>query len=87
MDFIASDLGLNYAIYSTFEEQERDMLDAIEKLYSQYQNVNEKLIISKNAINEMVEKAIQPDIEIDQERKKVKRIVIDVVSTPKMQTV
>jgi hypothetical protein len=79
MDFIASDLGLNYAIYSTFEEQERDMLDAIEKLYSQYQNVNEKLIISKNAINEMVEKAIQPDIEIDQERKKMKRIVIDVV--------
>jgi hypothetical protein len=35
----------------------------------------------------MVEKAIQPDIEIDQERKKMKRIVIDVVSTPKMQTV
>ena len=79
MDFIASDLGLNYAIYSTFEEQERDMLDAIEKLYNQYQTSDTKLIISKNAINEMVEKAIQPDIEIDQERKKMKRIVIDVV--------
>jgi hypothetical protein len=79
MDFIASDLGLNYAIYSTFEEQERDMLDAIEKLYNQYQTSDTKLIISKNAINEMVEKAVQPDIEIDQERKKMKRIVIDVV--------
>jgi hypothetical protein len=79
MDFIASDLGLNYAIYNTFEEQERDMLDAIEKLYNLYENIDDKLIISKNAINEMVEKAVQPDIEIDQERKKMKRIVIDVV--------
>ncbi len=79
MDFIASDLGLNYAIYSTFEEQEREMLDAIEKLYNQYQTSDTKLIISKNAINEMVEKAVKPDTEIDQERKKMKRIVIDVV--------
>jgi hypothetical protein len=37
MDLIASDLGLNYASYGTFEAQEKDMLDAIEKLYNQYQ--------------------------------------------------
>jgi hypothetical protein len=79
MDFIASYLGVNYAIYNTFEEQERDMLDTIEKLYDQYQAADDKLIISKNAINEMVEKAVKPDIETDQERKKMKRIVIDVV--------
>jgi hypothetical protein len=36
MDHIASDLGLNYASYNTFGEQEGAMLDAIEKLYHQH---------------------------------------------------
>lgn len=78
MDFIGTDLGLNIAMYSTYEEQEKDMLDAIEKLYKQYTPTNEKIVISKKTVNEMVEKATQDDIEIKQERQAMKRIVINV---------
>lgn len=78
MDFIASDLGLNHAEYNTFGEQEVAMLDAIETLFSQYKESNEKLVISKQSIDEMVEKAVKPDIDLEKERTKMKRIVIDV---------
>jgi hypothetical protein len=78
MDFIGTDLGLNIAMYSTFEEQEKDMLDAIEKLYNQYPSTDEKIVVSKKTVNEMVEKATQDDREIEQERQAMKRIVINV---------
>ncbi len=78
MDFIGTDLGLNIAMYSTYEEQEKDMLDAIEKLYNQYTPTNDKIVVSKKTVNEMVEKATQDDIEIEQERQAMKRIVINV---------
>lgn len=78
MDFIASDLGLNHTAYNTFAEQEVAMLDAIETLFSQYKESNDKLVISKQSIDEMVNKAVRPDIELEQERSKMKRIVIDV---------
>jgi hypothetical protein len=78
MDFIGTDLGLNIAIYSTYEEQEKDMLEAIEKLYNQYTLTDEKIVVSKKTVNEMVEKATQDDIGIEQERQAMKRIVINV---------
>lgn len=78
MDFIGTDLGLNIAMYSTYEEQEKDMLEAIEKLYNQYTPTDEKIVVSKKTVNEMVEKATQDDIEIEQERQAMKRIVINV---------
>lgn len=79
MDLIGTDLGLNIAMYSTYEEQEKDMLDAIEKLYNQYTPTDEKIVVSKKTVNEMVEMATQDEIEIEQERKAMKRIVINVV--------
>lgn len=79
MDFIASDLGIDHAEYKTFGEQEVAMLDAIETLFRQYQGSDDKLVISKQSIDEMVQRAVQPDIELEQERSKMKRIVIDVV--------
>jgi hypothetical protein len=78
MDFIGTDLGLNIAMYSTYEGQEKDMLDAIEKLYNQYTPTDEKIIVSKKTVNEMVEKATHDEIEIEQERQAMKRIVINV---------
>lgn len=78
MDFIASDLGLNHAEYNTFGEQEVAMLDAIETLFSQYKESNDKLVISKQSIDEMIEKTVKPDIDLEKERTKMKRIVIDV---------
>jgi len=79
MDFIASDLGLITSTFNTFRDQEEAMLHVIESLYYEYIDSNNKLVVSKQAIDEMVEKAVQPDIDLKKERTKIKRIVIDLV--------
>lgn len=77
MDFIASDLGLITSTFNTFRDQEEAMLHVIESLYYEYIDSNNNLVVSKQAIDEMVEKAVQPDIDLKKERTKIKRIVID----------
>jgi hypothetical protein len=79
MDIIASELGLNFGMYSTIAEQEKDMIDKIEILHNQYQVSKEKIVVSKKSINEMVGKAIQNDMEIAEERKAMKKLVINIV--------
>lgn len=79
MDIIASDLGLNVGMYSTYEEQEKDMINKVEMLYNQYHPTNEKIVVSKKTINEMVCKATQNEMEIEEERKAMKRLIINVV--------
>lgn len=78
MDFIASDLGLITSAFNTYGDQEEAMLHVIESLYYEYIESNKKVVASKQSIDEMVERAVQPDIELEQERSKMKRIVIDV---------
>jgi len=79
MDFIASNLGLDYKVYSTFKEQESAMLDVIERLYQEYTQACEKVIITKMALNELVEKALVSDLEVEREREHLKRMVINIV--------
>jgi hypothetical protein len=78
MDHIASDLGLNYSEYKTFTEQEEAMLDVLGTLYYQHQPKDDKLIVTKKTLNEMIDKVTKPDMEEIAERKALKRIVIDV---------
>jgi hypothetical protein len=75
MDFIANGLCINYAQYSTFGKQVKAMLDAIEQLYQQYQATDERVIVTKKIINELVEKA-KADIE-DEQPGKLKQMVIN----------
>lgn len=79
MELIASNLGLNNKAYTTFKEQESAMLDAIERLYQEYKHTNEKVIITKMALNELVEKALVSDMDTEREREHVKRMVINIV--------
>lgn len=79
MDYIASDLGLNYSEYNTSTEQEEAMLDVLETLYHQNQPKKDKLIVTKKTLNEMIDKFTKTDMEEIAERKALKRIVIDVV--------
>lgn len=78
MDFIALDLGLINSTFNTFRDQEEAMLLVIESLYYEYIESNKNVVVSKQSIDEMVNNAVQPDIELEQERSKMKRIVIDV---------
>lgn len=79
MDFIASDLGLITSVFNTYGDQEEAMLHVIESLYYEYIESNKKVVVSKQSIDEMVEKAVKPDVDLEKERTKMKRIVIDVV--------
>ncbi len=78
MDFIASDLGLINSTFNTFRDQEEAMLLVIESLYYEYIESNKNVVVSKQSIDEMVEKAVKPDIDLERERTKIKRMVIDV---------
>ena len=79
MDFIASDLGVNYSEYNTFAVQEEKMLDALATLYQQYKPADSSLIVSKKNMNEMIDQVTKLDIEEIAKRKALRRIVIDVV--------
>jgi hypothetical protein len=78
MDRVCFELGLNYANYNTYAEQEVDMINAIEKLYREYSPSNKNTIVSKKTIDEMLDRALKIDTEEEVERRALKRIVIDV---------
>lgn len=78
MDFIAADLGLNIHAYDTFQDQERDMVIAIEKLFNDYKAMNNgKTVVSKKTINEMVDRVVEEEITEYNERASLRRLVIN----------
>lgn len=78
MDFIAADLGLNINAYDTFQDQERDMVIAIEKLYNDHKAMNNgTTVVSKKTINEMVDRVVEEEITEYNERASLRRLVIN----------
>jgi len=78
VDFISSDLGLNPSNYNTYNEQEADMIDAIEKLYREYSPSNNNTIVTKKAINEMLDRTVQINSNQEVVNRAIKRVVINI---------
>jgi len=78
VDFISSDLGLNPSNYNTYNEQEADMIDAIEKLYREYSPSNNNTIVSKKAIDEMLDRTVQINSNQEVVNRAIKRVVINI---------
>lgn len=77
MDVIAITIGLNVNDYNTYGEQLPAMLDAMERLYSEYKaKPKESIVVTKQTIIEMVNKAGEKDKLNNDETSK--RLVIDV---------
>lgn len=77
MDVIAINVGLNINDYNTYGEQLPAMLDAMERLYSEYKaKPKESIVVTKQTIIEMVNKAGEKDKLNNDEASK--RLVIDV---------
>jgi hypothetical protein len=79
VDFISSDLGLNPSNYNTYNEQEADMIDAIEKLYREYSPSNNNTIVSKKTIDEMLDRAVKINSNEVVVNRAIKRVVINIV--------
>ena len=77
MDVIAINVGLNINDYATYGEQLPAMLDAMEGLYNEYKSKpKESIVVTKQTIIEMVNRAGEKD---KQDNKEIsKHIVIDV---------
>jgi hypothetical protein len=77
MDVIAINVGLNINDYNTYGEQLPAMLDAMERLYSEYKSKPlENIVVTKQTIIEMVNKAGEKDKLNNDEASK--RLVINV---------
>jgi hypothetical protein len=77
MDVIAINVGLNINDYNTYGEQLPAMLDAMERLYSEYKSKPlESIVVTKQTIIEMVNKAGEKD-KLNND-KSSKRLVINV---------